>query len=134
MTESVAAIFHAGVTPSGLEFIDKDALEIGSRFLNDPEIVIEDGVEAHLLIEVDGNKEEDLVSDLEIIFNVLEKFDCGEILFAESAAQKDRLWKMRRCLGEAVKAESIYKEEDTVVPRAELPVLLAGIKSPIIGA
>ena len=35
---------------------------------------------------------------------------------------------MRRSLGEAVKANSIYKEEDTVVKRAELPALLKGVK------
>jgi glycolate oxidase len=31
-------------------------------------------------------------------------------------------------VAEAVKANSIYKEEDTVVPRAELPQLLEGVK------
>jgi glycolate oxidase len=38
---------------------------------------------------------------------------------------------MRRgdvAVGEAVKSHSVYKEEDTVVPRAELPVLLKGVK------
>ena len=35
---------------------------------------------------------------------------------------------MRRSVAEAVKANSVYKEEDTVVPRFELPKLLAGIK------
>jgi glycolate oxidase len=38
------------------------------------------------------------------------------------------LWNLRRKVGEAVKSHSIYKEEDTVVPRAELPQLLAIIK------
>ena len=49
-------------------------------------------------------------------------------LFAEDAAQKEKLWKIRRVIGEAVKSSSIYKEEDTVVPRAELPTLLKGVK------
>ena len=35
---------------------------------------------------------------------------------------------MRRKVGEAVKAYSVYKEEDTVVPRYELPKLLEGVK------
>ena len=39
------------------------------------------------------------------------------------------MWKIRRTVGEAVKSNSIYKEEDTVVPRAELPRLLKGVKS-----
>jgi len=38
------------------------------------------------------------------------------------------LWTLRRKVGEAVKSNSIYKEEDTVVPRAELPELLQIIK------
>ena len=35
---------------------------------------------------------------------------------------------MRRRIGEAVKAISPYKEEDTVVPRAELPRLVKGVR------
>jgi glycolate oxidase len=53
---------------------------------------------------------------------------CDEILLADSAEQKAALWKIRRKVGEAVKSNSIYKEEDTVVPRAELPLLLKGVK------
>ena len=46
----------------------------------------------------------------------------------ETSQQKEELWKIRRNIGHAVKSNSIYKEEDTVVPRAELPKLLKGIK------
>ena len=60
------------------------------------------------------------------------QFECDEVLFADTAAQKNELWKMRRAAGEAVKSHSVYKEEDTVVPRAHLPQLLTGVKE--IGA
>ena len=59
----------------------------------------------------------------------MEQFQCGEILVAETEDQKQNLWKMRRKVGEAVKSNSIYKEEDTVVPRAYLPELLNGVKA-----
>jgi glycolate oxidase len=36
---------------------------------------------------------------------------------------------VRRKVGEAVKSHSIYKEEDTVVPRFELPKLLREVKA-----
>ena len=49
-------------------------------------------------------------------------------LFAEDQAQKEKLWFIRRRIGEAVKVNSIYKEEDTVVPRYKLPELLSGVK------
>ena len=38
------------------------------------------------------------------------------------------MWRLRRGLGEAVKRQSVYKEEDTVVPRAYLPQLLKEVK------
>jgi glycolate oxidase len=56
------------------------------------------------------------------------QFECDEVMFADTAQQKADLWKLRRSAGEAVKSHSIYKEEDTVVPRAELPQLLKGVK------
>jgi glycolate oxidase len=68
------------------------------------------------------------MKDMEGISEIAMGFDCGEILFAEDAQQKAELWKLRRRVGEAVKSHSIYKEEDTVVPRAELPALLKGVK------
>jgi glycolate oxidase len=126
--ESVSAIFKAGVTPSGLEFMERDALIWTANFINDNSIVIGDHVQAHLLIEVDGNHQDVLMQNCETIMNVVDQFDAGEILFADTQAQKDKLWELRRKVGEAVKSQSIYKEEDTVVPRYELPKLLSGVK------
>jgi len=97
----------------------------------EPETVIEvkDSHEAHLLIEVDGFDQEVLMKDCEKIMEVLADFETDEILFAETQAQKDQLWKLRRKVGEAVKSHSIYKEEDTVVPRYALPQCLEVVKS-----
>ncbi len=125
---AVSAIFRAGYTPSALEFMERDALEWVSRYVDASTIKIEDDVQAHLLIEVDGNYTEVLMQEMEGIAAVVTDFDCGEILFAEDHQQKEELWKLRRRVAEAVKANSVYKEEDTVVPRAELPVLLKGVK------
>lgn len=126
--KAVSEIFRAGITPSGLEFMERDALLWGAEYIGDESLTIPENIAAHLLIEVDGNDKEVLYKECETIYKVLEKFDCDEILFAEDATQKDALWKIRRVVGEAVKAKSIYKEEDTVVPRAELPQLLKGVK------
>tara|TARA_B100001057_G_scaffold174861_1_gene175507 strand:- start:4289 stop:5689 length:1401 start_codon:yes stop_codon:yes gene_type:complete len=125
--KAVSAIFICGITPSALEFIERDAIDWTIKY-TDINMKIEDNVQAHLLIEVDGNDIEQLYVDCEKISDVLNNFNCGAILIADSNEQKDRLWKMRRLVGEAVKSNSIYKEEDTVVPRAELPKLLKGVK------
>lgn len=127
--EAVAQIFKAGITPSALEFMERDAIDWTLRFVDGVSLTIKDEVEAHLLIEVDGNYPDVLFSEAEKITEVLEQFAIDEILFADSEDQKNALWKLRRAVGEAVKSNSIYKEEDTVVPRYELPKLLEGIKS-----
>lgn len=125
---AVSAIFMAGYTPSAMEFMERDALEWTMRFVDNCIVAIDDNVQAHLLIEVDGNDLNVLMKEIEGISEIVMQFDCGEILFADDAQQKTELWKLRRRVGEAVKSHSIYKEEDTVVPRAELPVLLKGVK------
>ncbi len=126
---AVSAIFRAGYTPSAMEFMERDALEWVGRFLDNSSVKIGEDVQAHLLIEVDGNYMEVLMQEIEGIAAIVQEFDCGEILFADDTQQKAELWKMRRRVAEAVKSHSIYKEEDTVVPRAELPVLLKGVKA-----
>jgi len=126
--EAVNAIFLAGYTPSGLEFMERDALEWSMRYAGATGVTLSDDVQAHLLIEVDGNHLDQLYTEIEAISEIVQAFDIGEILFAESHEQKQMLWNLRRKVGEAVKSNSIYKEEDTVVPRAELPELLRIIK------
>jgi glycolate oxidase len=125
---AVSAIFRAGYLPSALEFMERDALDWVSRFLDSSAVAIPEDIQAHLLIEVDGNHPGVLMEEMEGISAIVQQYDCGDILFADDAQQKAELWKMRRRVGEAVKSHSIYKEEDTVVPRAELPVLLKGVK------
>lgn len=130
--ETVNAVFTAGIIPSAMEFMERDAIDWTMKFADVKHLYIADDVQAHLLIEVDGNNPDQLFKEMERITDVVSRFDIGEILFAESAQQKADLWRMRRSVAEAVKSNSVYKEEDTVVPRAELPRLLDGVKK--IGA
>ncbi|MBK6994676.1 MAG: FAD-binding protein [Lewinellaceae bacterium] len=125
---AVSAIFQAGVTPSGLEFMERNAIDWAVRYVGETPVPIREEDAAHLLIEVDGFHMDSLVADCETITTVLEHFDCGEIFFADDDATKTALWKLRRNVAHAVKRNSIYKEEDTVVPRAELPHLLRKVK------
>ena len=125
--EAVSAVFRAGIIPSALEFIERDAIDWTLKY-SDVQMQIHDNVKAHLLVEVDGDDMELLYKDCEKISELMEEFECGEIFLADSESQKKQLWKIRRAISEAVKANSVYKEEDTVVPRAELPKLLNGVK------
>ena len=126
---AVSAVFRAGIIPSCIEFMERDAVEYVMKFLGDVTIPLADETQATLLIEVDGNDLEVIQKDCEKIYEVLSQFEVGEILFADSEAQKIDLWRMRRNIAYAVKKTNMTVEEDTVVPRAELPELLMHIKA-----
>jgi glycolate oxidase len=127
--EAVSAIFRAGIVPSALEFMERDAIDWTLKYNSNINVKVDDNIQAHLLVEVDGNYPDILMQEAEKIMMVVEQFEIDEVLFADTEDQKNALWKLRRSVAEAVKANSVYKEEDTVVPRYELPKLLLGIKS-----
>jgi glycolate oxidase len=127
--EAVSAIFRAGFIPSALELVEIDALKIVSRMVDSTAVPVTDDIAAHLIIEVDGNDMEVLMKDMEAIAELLVQYDCGEVFFADDAQQKAELWKLRRRVAEAVKLDGYTIEEDTVVPRAELPALIRGVKA-----
>jgi glycolate oxidase len=126
--EAVSAIFRAGFTPSAMELVEIDALRIVSAFADNSSIPLTDDTVAHLIIEVDGNNMDVLMKEMEAIGELLTQYSIGEIYFADDAQQKAELWKLRRRVAEAVKIDGYTIEEDTVVPRAELPALIRGVK------
>jgi glycolate oxidase len=123
---SVAEFYKAGANPSVLEFLEKAAVKAGENHLNKK--FPGSDAEAQLFIEVDGNSEDSLYKEINIISEVAEKYSANDILIAEEIEKMEEIWALRRCIGEAVKSISEYKEEDTVVPRYNLTKLLAGIK------
>ncbi len=125
---AVSAIFRAGIVPSCLEFMEREAIDWVCNWLGDVTILIPDDVTANLLIELDGNDMDSIQKEAEKLYDVLSEFESGEILFADSDAQKNDLWRMRRNVANAVKTTSVTIEEDTVVPRYYLPELLRHIK------
>ena len=126
--EAVSAIFRAGFVPSAMELVEINALKIVNDFVDSSAVQVTNDIEAHLIIEVDGNNMDILMSEMESISDMLTQYDIGEIYFADDAQQKAELWKLRRRVAEAVKLAGYTIEEDTVVPRAELPALIHGVK------
>ncbi|MBU6159185.1 MAG: FAD-binding protein [Bacteroidetes bacterium] len=127
--EAVSEIFRAGFVPSALELVEIDALQIVSKMVDSSVVPVTPDTAAHLIIEVDGNDTEVLMKEMEAIGSLLTRYDIGEIYFADDAQQKTELWKLRRRVAEAVKLKGYTIEEDTVVPRAELPSLIRGVKA-----
>lgn len=125
-TDAVARIFQKGITPSAIEFMEKAAVKAAEERQNKKFPNSE--AEAQLFIEVDGNYTEQLDRDIELIAEVIEEFKPLDVVLAEDEQKVADVWSLRRGIGEAVKSISPYKEEDTVVPRANMTKLLKGVK------
>lgn len=123
---TVPAIMNAGITPSALELMERDALEITERHLgvSIPNI----DAAAQLIIELDGNDESVIAGEAEKVCEIALEEGASDVLLADSSTRQKEIWDMRRATGEAVKSLSVYKEEDTVVPRYNLVPLLTGVK------
>jgi glycolate oxidase len=125
-TDAVAKIFQAGITPSAIEFMEKAAVKAAEERQNKKFPNSE--AEAQLFIEVDGNYPELLDKDIELIAEVVGEFNPLDMVLAEDEQKVQDVWSLRRGIGEAVKGISPYKEEDTVVPRANMTKLIKGVK------
>ena len=82
--EAVSAIFRAGIVPSALEFMERDAIDWTLKFVDGLNVTVNDNIKAHLLIEVDGNYPEVLMQEAEQILSVVEQFEIDEVLFADT--------------------------------------------------
>ena len=130
---AISGIYMAGITPSGMEFVERDAIEIAMKYVDEVlsqpvSIALPDNINAHLIIELDGNDDEVLMRDAEKIVEVLENYETGEVYFAQSAEEKEGLWRLRRNVSPAVNSYTLTKAEDVVVPRGNLPKLITAIK------
>lgn len=125
--KAVSDIMKSGVVPSGMELMERKGIDLACDHLglHNP---LSKNVQAALMIEVDGDNMDQLYADCESIGEILNQHGIEDVLFADSGEQKESWWKIRRSIGEVVKAHSTYKEQDTVVKRSHLADLMAGVK------
>lgn len=124
--EAVAAIFHARVVPSAAELMEQAAIRAAEEHLG-KSFPYSDAA-ALLMLEVDGHDDAEIERQTLAVAEVCAAIGADDVFVADSPEQQRELWAMRRSIGLAVKSISIYKEEDTVAPRAALPELVEAIK------
>jgi glycolate oxidase len=123
---AVVAVFAKGVQPSACELMERDAVscavnQLGKEWPNS-------GAAAQLLLEADGHSEERVDQEAMLIGEACLETGAEDVILAEDPPRMRDIWALRRSIGEAVKSINIYKEEDTVVPRNQIPALIAGVK------
>jgi glycolate oxidase len=125
--EGVGAIVAAGVVPRCLEILDALTLEA----VRAAGVAIDLRAGAMLLIEVDGDAAESTL--LRVGEVAAGSAGCIDVVVAQDAGQRDRLWAARRTLSKATRKLARHKlSEDIVVPRTRIAELLA--RTDAIGA
>ena len=119
-------IFHR-IVPTTIEFMEQDSVLAVERLL-EKDLPYDDAA-AHLLIQLDGNRQDGIDADLDVVGELCLEHGARDVLVAPDRRTRDRLWEGRRAIVDALNHESpINHLEDVVVPRAEIPTLLKGVK------
>jgi len=117
-SEAVAEMTGRGLVPRCIELLDAHTLE-AMRKAGNP---IDVRAGALLLIEVDGDARQCEVQ-AEAVGNACEA--AIDVVVAQDAAQREKLWAARREMSHAVRRLAKKKlSEDVVVPRQQVPELL----------
>jgi glycolate oxidase len=117
---AVSAIVAEGVVPRCLELLDAPTLGA----VRAAGVAIDERAGAMLLIEVDGGAAEATL--LRVGEVAARMTGCIDVVVAQDAGQRDRLWAARRMLSKATRRLARHKlSEDVVVPRSRIAELLA---------
>ncbi len=121
---SVSAIVAAGLVPRCLELMDGATLDA----IRAQKVAVDPRAGAMLLLEVDGQGAA-LEEQLARVADVLGGGEgLVDLVAAQDASQRARLWEARRALSPATRKLAKYKlSEDVVVPRSRIVDLLARV-------
>lgn len=123
-TNAISEIIGAGIIPAALEMLDQGIL-----------VAVEEAfqfgfpldAQAVLLIEVDG-LDAGLDSQRDAVVELCQKCGAREVRQADTAAERQKLWKSRKqAFGAIGRLSSSYCTQDGVVPRTQLPHILKRI-------
>lgn len=123
-TDAIAAVpkilVGSGITPTSIEFMDRASIKKSCEYLNESLPWQECG--AMLLISVDGFERDEVEKNYELIGQFCQKNGALEVYVADTKANSERIWKIRRGIPEAYTlANKLQSGEDVVVPPAAIP-------------
>jgi glycolate oxidase len=118
---------EAKIIPTSIEFMDRISVKASCEYLNEKLPYHKAG--AMLIVEVDGNREEMVSKDAEIIGEMCLKNGAIEVYWADNYTTQERIWSVRRNIAEAFLLVSPHQSlEDIVVPIASIPYIMPEIE------
>ena len=116
----------AGVTPVAMEFSDNLSINAVEQKYNKG---LPKDAGAILITDVDGNTQEELTKQLDVIEKAFFENGCKEFKRANTPEESKNLWFARRNASQCITIYGSKKlNEDITVPRSKLPVLLNEIR------
>lgn len=118
--EAVPRVIMEHSIPTAVEFLEKESLKFSEDFLNKK--IPGAGYNAYLLISYDGNTEETINSDVEVISRLcVDELDAIDVFLVDTDERKNSVWSARGAFLEAIKASTTEIDEcDVVLPRANI--------------
>ena len=115
----VAKVMQTGITPVCVEFMDNKGIRCCEEFLHEKMPHSDNGY--YIIIAIEGDNETVLEDQCIAIDDLCSENGVIEVLVADPA----KIWKARKCFGEANRARSlIFSAEDIVVPMSRIPEVM----------
>jgi glycolate oxidase len=123
---AVSRVLAQGVIPRCLELLDDVSLAAAARTSPLP---LPPGAGAALLVETDGNDEEQVFAEIVRVAELVKGDAAGEVIVAQNEAQRREIWETRKFLSANLKKLHPMKlSEDVAVPRSRIPDMIARAK------
>lgn len=123
--EAVFKTMASGVTPVAMEFLDNLSIKAVEQKFHKG---LPTDAGAILITDVDGNLEEELENQLQIIEKSFKENGCSEFKIAKDKEESAALWFARRNASQSITIYGSKKlNEDITVPRSKLPALLDAV-------
>jgi glycolate oxidase len=115
-----------GVVPAAIEFMDRTSVRHACEYLNETLPYAQAG--AMLIINLDGNDETQVERDYDAVGEQALQAGAVEVYVADNATTSERVWRVRRNIGESLALISRdQSNEDIVVPMACIPAFVGGL-------
>lgn len=116
--EFINKIIRGKIYPSVLEFMDRTSIRAVYDYL---ELPLAEGIDASVLIEIDGNKV-DVEARKQAFLEIVKKSDVMGYITADTEEEQENLWHVRRSISPAISKLRPKKiNEDIVVPTSKIP-------------
>ncbi len=129
---AVSRVLAQGVLPRCLELFDDVSLAAVAK--TSP-YRFPAGAGAALLVETDGNDEDEVFGEIVRVAELVQGDAEGEVVVAQNESQRREIWETRKYLSVNLKALHPRKlSEDIAVPRSRIPGMIARAKALGVGA